>query len=128
MVPRPERAAPSIRVGRYYRIVVSAPKTKVLNVRVSAPVKERLSSAATESGQSVNDLAVGILAAHFGVKFEGTGRRSPGTHTPAGPLLLRVPERIYAKVHSAALSRSKTDVVESILRQHFDLDAALATA
>ena len=94
--------------------------TKVLNVRVSAAVKERLSADAREREASVNDVAVSILAEHFRVSFKGTGRRSPGVHTPEGPLLLRVPPALYRKVHAAAVDQSKTQVVESVLAAHYE--------
>jgi hypothetical protein len=99
---------------------------KVLNVRVSADVKERLAADADERESSLNDVAVGILAERFGVNFQGTGRRSPGVHTADGPLLLRCPATLYRKVHEAAVSRSKTDVVETVLREHYELAAVAA--
>jgi predicted HicB family RNase H-like nuclease len=103
-------------------------ETKVLNVRVAADVKENLAADASSQEASVNDVAVKILADHFAVAFEGTGRRSPGVHTTEGPLLLRVPEDLYAAVHAAAVSRSKTDVVESVLREHYERAAERAAA
>ena len=74
---------------------------------------------------SFNDVAVGILADHFHVSFVGTGRPSRGggeQRTTAGQLPLRVPERLYAKVHAAAISRSKTAVVDAVIRDHYGLD------
>lgn len=107
---------------------MSAVETKVLNVRVSADVKERLSSDAVASESSVNDVAVGILAERYKVKFQGTGRRSPGTHTPEGPLLLRMPVTLYRKIHAAAIDCSKTEVVERELREHYSLAPASVAA
>lgn len=101
---------------------------KVLNVRVSAEVKEKLSAEALERGSSVNDVAVGILAERYRLKFQGTGRRSPGTHTAEGPLLLRMPLTLYKRIHAAAVDCSKTDVVERQLREHYELVEISASA
>lgn len=107
---------------------MSAVAESKLNVSVSAPVKERLVADANERGSSVNDVAVAILATKYRVKFQGTGRRSPGTHTAAGPLVLRVPTTLYRKVHTAALGRTKSAVVESDLRAHYGLTEATEPA
>jgi predicted HicB family RNase H-like nuclease len=105
---------------------VSNGPEKVLNVRVSAEVKERLVADANHREVSLNDVAVGLLADHFRVSFKGTGRRSPGARTPAGPLPLRVPPSLWRRVHNAAVGQTKSDVVERVLRAHYDLDARAA--
>lgn len=108
----------------------SVVKTEVLNVRVDADLKERLVFDAMERGCSINDVAVEILAEHFGISFEGTGRKSPGAVVgEGGPLVLRVPAALWRKVDAAAGrmpkgSRSKVAVVQSVLRDHYAAAAA----
>lgn len=108
---------------------MAKPKAKVLKVDLSGAVRARLATDASEQGASINDVATGILADHFHVPFEGTGRRSPGAHkTEDGQVLLRVPPTLWRKVHVAAVDRSKREVVEAVLRSHYQLDADAVAA
>lgn len=110
----------------------SVPKTEVLNVRVDADVKEALVFDAMSRHISINDVAVSILAAHFGVSFNGTGRKSPGAFVgTGGPLVLRVPAALWRKVDAAAGrapkgSRTKVAVVQAILRDYYAARRAAA--
>lgn len=101
---------------------------KKLNVRVSAEVKARLVAEAQERDLCINDVAVGILAERYRVIFQGTGRRSNGAHKPEGPMVFTVPLALYRKIHAAALTRTKTEVVEQDFRDHFGLVDAAAAA
>lgn len=92
-----------------------------LNVTLAADVKERLVADADERDLSLNDVAVGILAERYRVRFEGTSRKSPGTKTPSGPVLLRMPLALYKKIHAAAVGVSKVDLVNRTLREHYGL-------
>lgn len=110
----------------------SVANSETLHVHVDADLKERLVFDAIARGSSINDVAVAILADHFTVKFEGTGRKSPGAEVGAGgPLLLRVPPALWRKVDAAAGrapkgGRSKVAVVQAILRAHYAAAAAAA--
>lgn len=100
--------------------------TKELNVRVSAEVKKCLVDDAAEQSSSINDLAVGILAQEFRIRFDGTGRRSPGAQSASdGPMILRIPEKLDEKIRVAAArrpkgSRTNTAAVEAVLRKHYE--------
>lgn len=101
------------------------PKLKALNVSyVPADVKERLVADAVSREVSLNDVAVTILADHFGVRFEGTGRASPGAKREDGPLILRVPESLYWKIDAAAHgrhgARTKVAFVLDVLQKHYE--------
>jgi hypothetical protein len=81
-------------------------------------------------GLSINDCAIGALAAHYGVRYVGTGRRSPGATVSDGSLLLPLPDVLYRKIAAQVDRqpkgrRSKKAVVEDVLRGHF---AALVAA
>jgi hypothetical protein len=101
---------------------------KKLNVRVAADVKEKLVAEAGERGLSVNDVAVGILAGIFRVRFEGTSRKSPGASLGEGALVLRMPHTLYKKIHAAAIDVSKVELVNQKLREHYGLVEAAAAA
>jgi hypothetical protein len=68
----------------------------------------------------MNDLLVSILARHFGVEFEPTGRRSAHVGRSAD-LVLRMPEELRTKIKvAAARGRSSSrDVVVAILSTRF---------
>lgn len=107
--------------------------TRQLHVhRLDPDLKARLVAEADERDESLNDVAVGILAERFGVRFVGSGRRSPGAAVNDGPLVLPVPETLYRKIDAAVARqpkgrRSKVAVVEDAFRAHF-ADADLADA
>lgn len=114
---------------------MSVQREKKLNIRVSADVKAALVAASEERDLCINDVAVGILAERYGVRFHGTGRRSNGTHTPEGPMIFTVPAPLYWRIDSAAVGQSKresrrvskTEIVENDFREHFGL-VAVGTA
>jgi hypothetical protein len=88
-------------------------------------LKAKLIDAANAQEVSLNDYAVGVLAAHFKVKFRGTGRKSPGAKVSNGAIMLPVPEALFNRIGTAVSKmpkgqRSKRAVVESIMRDHFD--------
>jgi myo-inositol-1-phosphate synthase len=69
-------------------------------------LKRLLSEEALSTGRSLNDVAVGILAARFAVPFEPSGR--PGK--PAGrggAVLLRMPAELKRKLGARASQRSR---------------------
>ncbi len=88
-------------------------------------LKAKLIDAATADEVSLNDYAVGVLAAHFKVKFRGTGRRSPGASVSKSALMLPVPEPLFNRITAAVSkqpkgARSKRAVVEGVMRAHFN--------
>ena len=73
-------------------------------VRMPVELKERLATAVAEGGSNLNDVAVGALAARFGVPFEPTGRKG----TPpkgAGDVLLRMPAELKERLQQRAADR-----------------------
>lgn len=85
-------------------------------------VKAALSADAEERGASINDLAVGILAERFKVKFAGSGRRSPGAR---GSLTgaYRMPLALWTAIGHEATDRQTTKkaVVATTLAEHYGL-------
>jgi len=70
---------------------------------VSPELKARIVQGTRESGQSQNDVVVGILAGHFGVPFESSGRvgaSPPGNGS--GQLVLRIPRELRLKIRLTA--------------------------
>lgn len=70
---------------------------------------------------SLNDVVVAILADHFGLDFEPTGRRSPGKLSPYHRILLDVPPAIKRAVEHRATADgdSQRNVVVRILSDEF---------
>jgi myo-inositol-1-phosphate synthase len=69
-------------------------------------LKRRLSDEARRTGQSLNDVAVGILASRFAVSFEPSGRAGK----PAGgggSVLLRMPAELKDKLTARAAQRKR---------------------
>lgn len=101
-----------------------------MNVRLPADLRARIAQDASDQEVSVNDVIVGILADEFKVRFEGTGRKSPGVHKDGdGTVILRrVPIALYRKIVIAAIGRSHNEVVETTLRSHYKLDTAEVAA
>lgn len=103
---------------------------KKLKVDLSGEVRERLAADAAEQEASINDVAVGILADYFGVRYTGTGRRGQGaTRLDDGQVILRrLPASLARKIHIAAIDSSKREVVEYVLRDHYSLDTDVIAA
>jgi myo-inositol-1-phosphate synthase len=83
----------------------SAERTNVL-VRMPADLKRRLAEEVTRTKQSLNDIAVGILASRFAVPFVGSGR--PGSPPKeSGDVLLRMPPELKEKLTRRARERRR---------------------
>src|ERR1051325_5361573 len=69
-------------------------------------LKRRLSEEVSRTGQSLNDVAVGTLAARFAVSFEPSGRpgRRPGA---GGAVLLRMPAELKDRLAARAAQRRR---------------------
>ena len=66
-------------------------------VRMPAELKRRLAGEVERRRESLNDIAVAILAARFGVPFEPSGRRGAPPR-PAGDVLLRLPRELKERL------------------------------
>ena len=75
-------------------------------VRMPAALKRRLADEVQRSGQSLNDVAVGILASRFAVPFEPSGRpgKVPGG---SGSVLLRMPVELKDTLAARAAQRKR---------------------
>lgn len=102
------------------------------NVTLAADVKTAIAADVATQGVSANDIVVGLLAEHFRVRFEGTGRRSRGIEKlDEGAVLLHVPAALASKLDAAkskqpAGRRTLQGVVEAVLRPHYELEALAA--
>lgn len=86
-------------------------------------IKEHLAADAAKREASINDVAVGILAERFKVKFEGTGRKGPGAR---GSLVgsFRMPRKLDVAIYTARTTDapSKRAVVERTLAEHYGIE------
>ncbi len=81
-----------------------APSRKSLFVRLPPTLKKRLAEEVAQSGRSLNDIAVGHLAASVAHPFEPSGR--PGTPPrESGAVLLRVPAELKERLTQRAAER-----------------------
>src|SRR5918997_358806 len=90
-----------------------------------AELKERLAEEVLRAGASLNDVAVGILAARFAVPFEPSGRRG----TPpkgAGDVLLRMPAALKERLQQRAADRrtNTNELINEILAERLDAPAS----
>jgi predicted HicB family RNase H-like nuclease len=78
-----------------------------LFVRLPAPLKRRLADEVARTGRSLNDIAVGMLAASVAVHFEPSGRAGlkPGG---GNEVLLRMPAELKQKLALRAKERRRT--------------------
>lgn len=99
----------------------------MLNEILPAEVRERLDSEAQNQNIALYDVAGAIVAKHFGLDWEPSGKR----YFPMAPQFkLRVPEDLHVKLRmSAALDRRTTirGIVVNILAAHYDLETYAPT-
>src|SRR3954466_7918203 len=76
-------------------------------VRLPATLKERLAREVDATGQSLNDVAVGILAARFAVPYQPTRRRAAAP-SATGDVLLRMPPELKDKLNRRAAERRRS--------------------
>ena len=84
---------------------MSASKKDVL-VRMPGELKESLAEEVARAGASLNDIAVGILAARFAVPFEPSGRKGAPPKAK-GDVLLRMPADLKEKLQTRASERGR---------------------
>src|ERR671927_337699 len=91
-------------------------------VRLPRAVKARLADEATRRGVSLNDVAVGALAARFGIPFRPSGRRGSAPRAD-GDVLLRMPVTLRDKLHARAAQkrRNLNDVIAETLSDELGL-------
>src|SRR5437867_3662822 len=77
---------------------------KSILVRMPTTLKRSLAREVARRDSTVNDVAVEILAAEFGVEFTPSGRRAPAPGE-TGVVLLRVPPELKRQLASAARER-----------------------
>ena len=82
-----------------------------------APLKEALVRETARRGANVNDVAAGILANSFDVRYEPSGRRRKVLAGSSPVLLLRVPQELKAEIHAEASRRDSNanDVILAAL-------------
>src|SRR5829696_1087896 len=85
---------------------MAASKTSLL-VRMPPALKQALAREVRRRGGTMNDVAVELLAARFGVAFEPSGRKgtAPGA---SGAVLLRVPPELKRRLKTAADAGAST--------------------
>src|SRR5207244_7883882 len=85
---------------------VLAPTRKDVLVRMPSELKRLLADEVRRTGQSLNDVAVGILASRFAVPFEPSGRpgKEPGK---SGSVLLRMPVELKETLAARAAQRKR---------------------
>ena len=97
-------------------------RTEVL-VRMPVELKRRLADEVRERGSNLNDVAVEILAARFGIPFDPTGRKgSPGGS--GGDVLLRMPRALKDRLRDRAVGRRRTtnDLIVETLAERLGLN------
>jgi myo-inositol-1-phosphate synthase len=97
-------------------------RTTVL-VRMPTALKRRLADEVASRGSNLNDVAVEILAARYGVPFEPTGRRG----APRGEgreVLLRMPRALKERLADRAAGRRRTtnELIVDTLTERLGLD------
>lgn len=99
----------------------------ILNEVLPLELRARLEEDAKNQDVTLNDVAGEILAKHFGVPWEYSGK----FYRPmADQFKLRVPEELHLKLRmSAALDKGTVvrGIVLSVLTGHYDLDAIAPT-
>src|SRR3954451_14889967 len=91
-------------------------------VRLPSNLKERLAREVDAAGQSLNDVAVGILAARFAVPYEPTRRRAAAPRA-TGDVLLRMPPELKDKLNRRASERrrSTNDLIVETLSERLGI-------
>ena len=93
---------------------------KSILVRMPSTLKRRLAREVARRESTLNDVAVEILAAQFGVDFQPSGRRGP-VPGDTGVVLLRLPPELKRQLDAAARERrsSTNKVVVETLSERF---------
>ncbi|MGZ8695242.1 MAG: hypothetical protein ACXWYS_07365, partial [Gaiellaceae bacterium] len=105
-----------------------ARKRSSVLVRVPSNLKERLAREVETTGQSLNDVAVGILAARFAVPYQPTRRRAAAP-SATGDVLLRMPPELKDKLSRRASERrrSTNDLIVETLSERLGVPTERTT-
>ena len=105
-----------------------APTRKDVLVRMPGELKRLLAGEVRRTGQSLNDVAVGILASRFAVQFEPSGRpgKEPGK---SGSVLLRMPAELKETLAARAAQRKRklNDLIIETLSERLGKEPMAAT-
>ena len=71
-------------------------------------LKQALTREVRRRSSTMNDVAVELLAAHFGVAFEPSGRKAGTVPGASGAVLLRVPPELKQRLKTAADAGAST--------------------
>ena len=71
-------------------------------------LKQALAREVRRRGSTMNDVAVELLAARFGVAFEPSGRKGGTVPGASGAVLLRVPPELKRRLKTAADAGAST--------------------
>jgi len=89
---------------------------------VHPDLRKRLIAEATESGMSLNDTAVMILADAYQVPYETTSNTATLADVDGEELNLRIPDALYAAIGAhTARPRTIQDAIRAALSAHFGL-------
>lgn len=99
-------------------------RTEILVEDVPEKIRDLVVAEAKHRDVSINEMAVGILAAAYGVEREPSGRGFRG-ETGSNQFLLAVPEelRTAIRMHAARIGSTQRGVVIEQLAKHFGIDA-----
>lgn len=78
-------------------------RNQVFVRHVSPKLKRALLRKVRQDGSNMNDVAVLILAAAVGFKYETNGRRSTGATTTSGDVVLYMPAKLHKKLKLRAV-------------------------
>jgi myo-inositol-1-phosphate synthase len=92
-------------------------------------LKRLLSDEVRRTGQSLNDVAVGILASRLAVPFEPSGRRAGKPPGEGGSVLLRMPAELKDKLAARAAQRKRNvnDLIVETLSERLGKEPMAST-
>ena len=104
-----------------YPSAMAQERTDVL-VRMPAELKRRLTAEVEARASNLNDIAVEILAARYGIAFEPTGRKGH-PRRESGDVLLRMPRALKERLRERASGRRRTtnDLIVETLAERLGL-------
>src|SRR5579862_8725319 len=92
-------------------------------------LKQALSQEVRRTGRSLNDVAVGALAASLAVPFEPSGRAGREPRDRGGSVLLRMPAELKDKLAARAAQRKRNvnDLIVETLAERLGKDPMTST-